>query len=495
MPINFIHSSMIVFSGLIFGKILAMLNSIILARYLSLSNFGLFLLGLSLFQFFMIPCHLGIPSILPKLVSEYITTRQSEKVSKALSLSLGSCTFLSVVFAISAFSLAPFVSEHIFQKPELQIVLRALSLILPFSVSIPVILSVYRGYKITRAKVLYGDVLPYLLRIPVFLIFFYSGFRLPAAYYAFIVSALIIFTLIKSDIKRTLKIKIKLNFYDSELSPTLFKLSWPLMLQSFVWVIYTRMDRIFIGYYLSSEDVGVYGVAAAIAGLLSMIPQSFSFLSLPVFSKFVVEKSFVHLRTTYQKITTIMFVITLPIFISFVFLSKDILTLLYGSDYSSGGTALLIISGGVLSRCLIGPASDALIGAGKTKAPLISLATGCLSNIFLNILLIPRYGINGAAVATCSSMLISRVIIAWFNYRYLKIIPISGSYFIWLIICVLIVPVFILQDKASSGYLFLDVSLSGMVYLLVNYLILFFVIKFTVFGKKWLSDFNLLISS
>lgn len=496
MSKNFIHGSLLVFVGLISGKILAMANSIILARYLNADEFGLLLLALSILEFFRIPSNLGVPSILPKFVSEYKEKKQFDKISDIFSVSLVRCFIIALFFAIIIYVFSPHISKQIFHKPELSIILRTLSFILPVSVIIPVMLAMYRGYKITRAKVIFGSLLPYLFRIPIFLILFYAGVKLSAAYYAYIIATALIFIVIRIDIIKTLKVDFRLLLYDPELSPTLFKLSWPLMLQSFVWIIYTRIDRLFIGYYLQSREVAVYSAATSIAGLLSMIPQSFSFLSLPLFSKFVADESLIDLRVVYKKITALMFAISLPIFICLAFLSKDILNLLYGTGYTSGATALLIVSGGILSRCLIGPASDSLIGAGKTKAPLISLTAGCVSNILLNVILIPKYGINGAAIATCISMFISRFTIAWFNYKYLRIVPISGSHFAWTIFtCGLLMPVFFLLKNASSGHLFVDISVSGIVYLLVNYLLLLCIMRFTNFGKKWFSKLNLLISS
>lgn len=494
MSKNFIYGSFIVFVGLISGKVLAMTNSVILARYLNTDNYGLFLLGLSIFEFLRIPSNLGIPNILPKFVAEYKEKKQFLKISNIFSLSLGRSVLLSVFFGTITYALSPYISTHIFHDQGLEDVLKALSLILPVAIVIPVMLAVYRGYKITRAKVLFDNILPNLFRVLFFLIFFHTGFKLPAAYYSYIAATLLVFFLIRLDIRKTLKIDFKMSLHDPEISPVLIKLSWPLMLQSLVWIIYTRIDRIFIGYYMQSREVGIYGAACAIAGLLSMIPQSFSFLSLPVFSKFMADNSLIDLKTAYKKITELMFMISLPIFICLIFLSKDILTILYGTEFSSGSTALLIVSGGILSRCLIGPASDALIGAGKTKAPLISLTTGCVSNVLLNIFLIPKYGINGAATATCISMFIARFTIALLNYRYLKIVPVSASHFIWSTICLLLIPVIVFLRKVPSGHIFFDISISGIVYLMINYILLLCVIRFTGFGKKWMSELSFLIS-
>jgi O-antigen/teichoic acid export membrane protein len=486
MSKSIVHGSLIIFSGLILGKILAMANGIILARYLNAEKYGLFLLGLSIFGFLQIPAKHGAPSILPKFIAGYRVNNQFDTICDIISLTIGQCFFVAILLSLVTFFSAPYISEHIFNDPGLKNILKTLSFILPMAAITPVILSIFRGYKITRAKVIYENILQYLLRIPLFLIFFYAGFELSAAYFSFAITTVLLSVFISVDMIKTLKIDFKISLYDHEISPTLFKQSWPLMMQSLVWIIYTRIDRLFIGYYLESREVGVYGAAGAIAGLLTLIPQSFSFLALPMFSKFMANESLLVLRVVYKKITALMFALSFPIFICLVFLSKDILIMLYGNEYSSGATALLIISGGILSRCLIGPATEALIGAGKTKAPLISLSLGCTSNILLNVLLIPSYGINGAAIATCISMYVARLTIAWFNHKYLKIIPISGSQFVFTSIFLLLVPVFIILKKMQLPLVHpsIIVPLTGILYLATNYMILLCILRLTSFGKR-----------
>ncbi len=484
---KFIGGSLLIFSGQLSGKILAMLNSIILARYLHAHDYGLFLLGISIFQFFRIPSSLGIPSILPKSIAEYQGKKLFHKIESIFAVSLCNCISLAVFFAIVLFTLAPYISNNIFHSSRLQEILRTLSYLLPVAVIIPIILSVYRGYKITRTKIIFENILPHFLRIICFLLLFSLGLKLSAAYFAFIISSIFILIFIKIDMAKTLNITLKTERYEYKLSTALLKLSWPLIIQDFVWIIYINIDRFSIGYYLDSQELGIYGAASAIAGLLLMIPQSFSFLSLPVFTKYIANNAMREFKTSYNSIATTMFVLSLPIFICLIFLSKDVLILLFGIEYSSGATALLIIAIGILSKCIIGPAPEALIGAGKTKAPLISLTIGCGINIIFNIILIPKFGINGAAFATCIGMLVSRTIIACLNYKYLQVLPINKYHLIWTLICTFIVSIFLLLKMVPMGPPSINNYLKGITYLLANYSILLVILKFSNFGKNWLS--------
>lgn len=487
---KFIVGSIAIFSGQISGKLLAMLNSIILARYLHASDYGLFLLGISIFQMFRIPSSLGIPSILPKSIAENKDGKLLSKIESLFSVSLCNCISLAIFFSIVLFATAPYISNTIFHFSRLEKILRTLCFLLPVAVTTPIILSVYRGYNITRSKIIFEYTLPYILRITFFLSLFYLGFKISAAYYAFILSGILVLIVIKIDIAKTLNISFKPQLYDRRLSRALLKLSWPLIIQDFVWIIHISIDRFSIGYFLTSGELGIYSAASAIAGLLSIIPQSFSFLSLPVFSKLISNNSRREFQTTYNTITTMMFVLSLPIFICLTFLAKDILILLFGTEYSSGATALIIIAVGVLSRCITGPAPDALIGAGKTKAPLISLSIGCVVNLIFNVILIPKFGINGAALATCMGMLTSRLIIASLNYKYLKVIPINKYNFIWVFICVFTVIIFSLLKMTPVGPPSLFNYLKGITYLSVNYSILILILRFTIFGKKWLAKIS-----
>ena len=470
---EFLKGSSIIFIGLVCSKLLALGNNIVLARFLGSSDFGLFLLGLSVFQLFTVIPNLGLSSVLPKFVSEYIELKESKKIEKISALCIGTSLFLGTVFGIISYNLAPLISVKIFHNNELINVLKILSFVIPISIITSVIMAIYRGYQKTIYKVALEDILSLVLKIVFFMCLFHAGFKLSAAYYAYVLASLMVLFLAVILVKNATMMKIKICFYDKKMSPNLYKLSWPLALQSVVWVVYSQIDRLCLGFFLPSSAIGIYGAAFSIVGMLNFIPRSFSYLALPNFSAALSRNFSNEFRLTYLKISKIMFGLSLPILIYLFVFSKQILKMFYGNEYLSGTMALVILGIGILSNCLSGPASDSLIAAGKTKAPLIAITVGCINNIILNIFLIPIYGINGAAIATCIGLFLSRFIMSYFNYFYLKIIPFDYTYIIWTIISICLIPLLLLLNKIKISILFLKLSFIGLIYIALSYYLLY----------------------
>jgi O-antigen/teichoic acid export membrane protein len=481
---DFYKGSLIIFIGILLGKALAMANKIILARYLQSHYFGVFLLGLSVFSLVSVASNLGIPGLLPKLLTDYKTQKQGFRINDLISISMTYCFLFSVFLSVLLYFFAPQISIKVFHSTELSSVLKVLSSVLPFSIVSLVIIAVYRGYQQTILKVILADLLPSGMCILIFVILFYFGLKLEAAYYAYGLSVMLVFIIALIVMIKNTQVRLKPRIYDPEITPKLFKLAWPLSIQSFVYIIYTQIDRLCIGYFLTPVEVGIYGAAWSIAALLLFIPQSFSFLALPVFSKLIAKRSIDELRKSFNKLAKTMFEISLPLLLCLIILSKDILTILYGKDYVTGATALSILGLGIFSQSILGPAADCLVGAGKTRETLIATAAGCLINIILNILLIPIYGIIGAALATCTGMIFSRLILGYFNYLYLRIFPFDYKYICWFIICICLTPVIVFLDKnIHLNILMLKAFILISIYLSLSYSLLYLLL-FTRHGRK-----------
>jgi O-antigen/teichoic acid export membrane protein len=481
---DFYKGSLVIFLGILLGKVLAMANNIILARYLHSHYFGVFLLGLSVFSLVSVASNLGIPGLLPKLLTDHRIKKQGSRINDLISISSTYCFLFSIFLSAILYIYASQISIKVFHSHELAGVLKPLSLVLPFSILTLVIIAVYRGYQQTIPKVILIDLLSPGLKILLFVIFFYFGLKLAAAYYAYALSIILVFIIALIVMTKKYQVKLKPRFYDPEITPTLFKLAWPLSVQSFVYIIYTQIDRLCIGYFLSPVEVGIYGAAWSIAALLLFIPQSFSFLALPLFSKLISKQSIVELRGTFKKIAKTMFEISLPILLCLIILSEDVLTIIYGKEYAVGYIALSILGFGTFSQSLLGPAAECLVGAGKTRETLIATTVGCTVNIVLNIMLIPVYGIVGAAAATCTGMLLSRFLLGYFNYLYLKIFPFDYKNISWIIICICLTPIIVFLNKnIHLNILLLKTFLLVSIYLTLSYSLLYLLL-FTRYGRK-----------
>jgi O-antigen/teichoic acid export membrane protein len=91
---------------------------------------------------------------------------------------------------------------------------------------------------------------------------------------------------------------------------------------------------------------------------------------------------------------------------------------LFGSDFTGGGAVLLILVFGILTRASIGPVESLLTMAGYQKSCAAAFALAVVVNIGLNVVLIPRFGLVGAASATTVAMLVETLAITLLVRRH-----------------------------------------------------------------------------
>lgn len=180
----------------------------------------------------------------------------------------------------------------------------------------------------------------------------------------------------------------------------LFAYSLPLLLASSIYRFLTYFDKFAIGYYIDASSVGVYEVALTISGLLGVFYSSFSFLIFPKVSELDASAENERIRRMYRQTTKFIMIFTVPLFVAIIH-RPDFLVRIFGDQYqvSTVGPALSIVSIGILSNTIVGPNSETLLGFGRSKTILAYNVLSVLVNIVLNVLLIPGYGLVGAAVA------------------------------------------------------------------------------------------------
>ena len=190
--------------------------------------------------------------------------------------------------------------------------------------------------------------------------------------------------------------------FDIRIAKQLLKDSWPLIFSSLIIMIYMRIDQIMIKEMLGEREVGLYSAAVRLSEVWYFIPIIISSSLFPsiVNAKKISEKLY---YTRLQRLYTLMVLLAIAIALPMTFLSDWLVTLLYGEAYSKAGQVLMIqIWAGVF--VFLGVASSKwFISEELQKYLTINTIAGAIANILLNFLLIPRYGIYGAAIATVIS--------------------------------------------------------------------------------------------
>ncbi len=195
---------------------------------------------------------------------------------------------------------------------------------------------------------------------------------------------------------------------------TLLKDSWPLLLSGIAIVLYMRIDQIMLGQIIGDKAVGIYSAAVRISEMAYFIPVIIVSSIAPTLieAKKRSQKSY---HKHLQKLYRLMIFVCLAVSIPTTFFSTTLIQWLYGIEYEPAGNVLAIHIWASIFVALGVTSSQPLLLDNLQRLSLYRTFIGCGFNIILNLLLIPLYGINGAALATVISYFIATFSIILFT--------------------------------------------------------------------------------
>jgi O-antigen/teichoic acid export membrane protein len=213
----------------------------------------------------------------------------------------------------------------------------------------------------------------------------------------------------------------------------LLKDSWPLMLSGVAVVIYMKIDQVMIGNMLGEKELGIYSSAVKISEAWYFIPMIISSSVFPSILRVRKKSKELYLRRI-QMLYDFFTWFTIGVALIVTFLSPFIINILYGSEYAMASTVLSIhIWAGVF--VFLGVASsNYLIAENLTKITFGRTFIGALANIFLNLILIPFFGIVGSAMATLISYILVTFSIVFFKSTRINFFMLIKSFNIFRII-------------------------------------------------------------
>lgn len=187
--------------------------------------------------------------------------------------------------------------------------------------------------------------------------------------------------------------------FDRTLAVGLLRDSWPMILSGVVVAVYMKIDQVMLMQMLGSEAVGQYAVAVRLSEVWYFIPAVIVTSLFPAIVRAKeISKTLYYGRL--QRLYDFMAMLGVSVAMIMTFASDEVVSLLYGAAYhQSGGVLAINIWAGVF--VFLGVAYNKyLVTENLTKKALYRTSAGMIVNIVLNLLMIPKYGIYGAAFAT-----------------------------------------------------------------------------------------------
>lgn len=392
----------IAFGGSIIGKAAGFGFNMLLGRVLGPGVYGLYALGISVTGIAQSLGSLGLNQGVIRFCSMYRGEADNARVKgtiiSALVISLAS----SILAAITLFALSSMIAQKFFHEPALLWVLRALALALPFYVLAGITTSFAQSFRRIEYQQVVHNIFRPLVQLTLVGLAFLLGYRLHGAIFGFIISGVLsaglgvyflwkIFPGIISSLKPIFE-PLKLA-----------RFSVPMFLAGFCYMALHQTDRIMLGVFSTSAEVGVYSAATALSLQLPLFFGAFVAIFLPMISDLYNRHRMTELAKLLKLVSGWIFITSIPLAIIVCVFSLPLMGL-FGATFADGWSVLVILALSQIVYFSVGPVGEMLQMTGRQSLALANTVVMLLTNIGLNIWLIPLWGKLGAATATTISI-------------------------------------------------------------------------------------------
>lgn len=164
-----------------------------------------------------------------------------------------------------------------------------------------------------------------------------------------------------------------------------------------------HVDIVFLRLMTNNTETGYYRAALVVAEFLWFVPIAIQITLLHSTSPLWAEERYDRLTAIGSKTVRYTLLITLLLVVGIAGLAEPFLTIYFGSEFSAAVDPLILLLPGVLGFAVARPVFAISQGQDNLRILITATAVSAVSNVLLNVLLIPRFGMNGAAIATSIS--------------------------------------------------------------------------------------------
>lgn len=420
--LSILKGSGVVFLGTVLELGISFIAKVVVARVLGSTDYGVVSIGITVLAIsstlVLLGFHTGVARYLPRYGSH------EEKRGVMLS-ALQIFVPLSAVVGGTVVLFADVIATIVFSDASVGPILRVLGFAIPIAAFVKFSIGGMQGAKEPFPRVVISNLTLPAVRFGAVILLLVLGFGASGVAWAYwlsyasagIVSVYFLWkhTSLFADVSPVYRRRELLSF------------SLPLVVSGAMALLFTDLDILLLGYFVSADQVGTYSAIYPIASLLTVGLTSFGFLFLPVLSELHEKNEFDRMRRMYQVVTKWVFVPTFPAFLVLFAFPDAVIRLFFGDEYVAGALGLSILSVGFFVHTVTGLNTSSLTSIGRTRTVMVNNAVAGGANLVLNLVLIPRYSFVGAALATTASYLLLNGLHSYRLYRTARIHPFSRA--------------------------------------------------------------------
>lgn len=438
------------------SRFIRALITIYAAHVLGAEGYGIFSYVLGLAGFFVFFKNVGLDSILTREVAKN-PEKQHNYFSTAfwMEVVLVAITVLAVVF------IAPF-----FSKIQIAVSLLPLAaIILAFDDFRDFFFGYFRGKEKMELEAI--TVIVSNISIALFGYLALHYFKTPLAFLVAYATASILGAVVAAILLRPHVSGIIKNFERGLVRPIVTS-ALPIAMSGLMGVFLFSIDMVMLGWWRTPYEIGLYSAAQKTVGILSLVSGLIGTATFPILSRFIhteVDKA----RIVFESSTKAIFLTSIPFVVGGVVLSKALIHFIFGSAYLNAAPVFSILILSILGMHPLVVFVNLVFAFDKQAKLIKYVVVSSLCNALFSFLLIPQFGIIGAAI----SIVITSLVYLWLLWRFAKtffefeILPKLGKIVVSAILMGIVAFVF----QLVGVHVLINILLSGLFYFILLYIL------------------------
>jgi O-antigen/teichoic acid export membrane protein len=332
---------------------------------------------------------------------------------------------VAIVIGLALYVWAPALATGPFHDPGLSPFLRFIAVTLPATAYTDAALAATQGFKTMKPYASINLFFEPACRIVLTVALLWAGWGLVGLMVALLITNSISAVLASIALKRLMGRPQISPRYDVR---EIFSFSVPSWLSNLASTGLLWADIIILSIYASSADVAIYQVATRLTLLATVFIQPVTNSFAPRIADFWRRKRYDLMKKTFKLITSWVVRLSLPSFVVLLIFPRQLLGL-FGPEFLAGITVTRIMTVAWLLNAASGPCGYVLTMSGRPKVQMGNYSAALILNVVLNVVLISRFGIEGAATAWATTVLmltVTRVLQVWF---FARMLPFSRDLF------------------------------------------------------------------
>jgi len=320
-----------------------------------------------------------------------------EIIGQALVMSVAAACLISTGLAL----LAPWLAQVFFKKPELGDAWRVLAWTLPFWACSAMLLSAARALRVMHYEVLTKATVEPLAILTFAMGFYLLGGGLSSLWVAVLISAMLGSCTATYMFSR--KFSLTRLWRSLRLSPgswRLYRFAMQIGLVDLVSELLKRVDTFLVGRYFAVEMLGIYGIAQEWASTIKKIRQAFNPIFVPVIAAAHQKHDRAGMLHQYRSVTRWILILN-ACMLGAIILAGEALMHLFGTEFGLGAPVAILLTLALSIQGVLG-VSELFLLIDRPWINLVNALCALLASIGLNLFLIPKYGMLGAALAVLS---------------------------------------------------------------------------------------------